>query len=201
VPEVMTFGGKAYPVHATFLNNRIVLDNGLAQGFIDLSTMKAARLGVFNTSDSILPREQFAIEQGRLCELASYADYREYCSLNRPRSFEEISTDAKVAEFLKDQYGKPENVEFYSGLFAEDHVPNSPLPQLILSMVGVDAFSQAFTNPLLSEHVFKPETFSKVGWEAINETSTLRQIVERNVPKSPGDARIAMTQADWSFRW
>lgn len=201
VPEVMTFGGKAYPIQATFMNNRIVVENGLAQGFVDLSAMKAARLGVFNTSDAILPREQFAIEQGRLCELASYADYREYCSLSRPTSFEEISTDPRVAGFLKDRYERPENVEFYTGLFAEDHVTNSPLPQLILSMVGVDAFSQAFTNPLLSEHVFKEETFSKVGWAAIHETNTIRQIVERNVPKSLGNAFIAMTQADWSFRW
>jgi len=201
VPEVMTFGGKAYPVQATFLNNRIVIETGLAQGFADLSAMKAARLGVFNTSDSILPRERFAIEQGRLCQLASYSDYREYCSLSRPNSFEEISTDPQVASFLKDKYGRPENVEFYTGLFAEDHVKNSPLPQLILSMVGVDAFSQAFTNPLLSEHVFKEETFSKVGWAAIQETKTIRQIVERNVPKPLGDRRIAMTQADWKFQW
>jgi prostaglandin-endoperoxide synthase 2 len=201
VPEIMTFGGKPYPVHMTFMNNRIVIDTGLAQGFIDLSAMKAARLGVFNTSDSILPRERFAIEQGRLCELASYADYREYCSLTRPQSFEEISTDPQVASFLKDRYIRPENVEFYTGLFAEDHVKNSPLPQLILSMVGVDAFSQAFTNPLLSEHVFNEATFSKVGWAAIHETNSIRQLVERNVPTSLGDARIAMTQADWSFAW
>lgn len=201
VPDTMTFNGTAYPIHQTFMNNAIVIDSGLARGFVDLSAQKASRLGVFNTSEHILPRELFAIEQGRLCELASYSDYRAYSSLPRPQTFEDISSDPRVASFLKDRYGKVENVEFYTGLFAEDHVQNSPLSQLMLNMVGVDAFSQAFTNPLLSEHVFREETFSKVGWAAIHETTTLRQIVERNSPSSLGAARIAMTQADWTFRW
>jgi len=48
--------------------------------------------------------------------------------------------------------------------------------------VGIDAFSQAFTNPLLAEHVFNPDTFSPVGWEVIQTTKTLSDLVNRNVP-------------------
>jgi prostaglandin-endoperoxide synthase 2 len=48
-------------------------------------------------------------------------------------------------------------------------------------LIGIDAFSQVLTNPLLAEHVFNPETFSPVGWEVIMNTKTLSQLVHRNV--------------------
>ncbi|MFN7508041.1 MAG: hypothetical protein ACK5Q1_21040, partial [Limnobacter sp.] len=84
-------------------------------------------------------------------------------------------------------------------LFAEDTEPNSPLPELIQRMVAVDAFSQALTNPLLSEHVYKPDTFSQIGWNAIQGTQTLRDILARNSPDQGGSARISMTQASWRY--
>jgi prostaglandin-endoperoxide synthase 2 len=48
-------------------------------------------------------------------------------------------------------------------------------------MVGIDAFSQALTNPLLSERVFNETTFSDLGWKTINETQALSDIVHRNL--------------------
>jgi prostaglandin-endoperoxide synthase 2 len=64
----------------------------------------------------------------------------------------------------------------------------------MLRLVAIDAFSQALTNPLLSEHVFNRGTFSKPGWKAIDETKTLRDIVVRNTaPGAVGDMRIGMT--------
>jgi prostaglandin-endoperoxide synthase 2 len=50
-------------------------------------------------------------------------------------------------------------IEFYSGLYAEDIRTNSVLPPLIGRMVGIDAFSQGFTNPLLAPRIFNEETF------------------------------------------
>ena len=45
--------------------------------------------------------------------------------------------------------------------------PNSVLPPLIGRLVGVDAFSQALTNPLLAPRVFNAQTFSPLGMEII----------------------------------
>ena len=67
-------------------------------------------------------------------------------------------------------------------------------------MVAVDAFSQALTNPLLSEHVFHEDTFTKFGWDTIHSTGKLRDVLERNSPGGLGDARISMTQADWTYQ-
>jgi prostaglandin-endoperoxide synthase 2 len=65
-------------------------------------------------------------------------------------------------------------------------------------MVAVDAFSQALTNPLLSEHVFNADTFTEWGFNLIKETSKLGDILSRNVP-ARGPTVIEMTQANWHY--
>lgn len=96
-----------------------------------------------------------------------------------------------------------EDIEFFVGLFAEDRRKSSPLPPLILKMVALDAFSQALTNPLLSEHVFNVDTFAPEGWKAIAETGSLRDLALRNCndKNDGGDESgfIGMTRPEWSF--
>ena len=201
IPSTIKWGGQPYPLLATLMNNQLLIKGGLAQAFSDMSSQTTGRLGAFNTAGALLHLEIEAIKQGRLCELASYSDYREYVSLSRPGDFSDISSDPQVVDFLKNTYKTVDKVEFYVGLFAEDNTKNSPLPPLLLRLVAVDAFSQALTNPLLSEHVFnenvRQETFSAQGWEAIANTSVLRDILERNSPGGIGDAQIGMTLSSW----
>jgi len=139
--------------------------------------------------------------QGRLCELDTYAKYREYASLSVPTSFTDISSDPRVVQLLRAHYQSPADVEFYIRLFAEDTLNNSALPELLQYMEAVDAFSQALTNPLLSEHVFNERTFSTIGWKAIQSTHSLQELLARNSNWSQlGRPRISMTQQDWKYR-
>ncbi len=198
VPNAITWNGHDCAVEKTFMNNQLLLDAGLRRAFTDISGQRAGRLGPFNTPEPLLGLEARAIDQGRLAELAPYTDYREYVSLPRPQDFDEVSRDVRVVDLLRNTYGHVEDIEFYVGLFAEDPVPNSPLPPLILRMVGVDAFSQALTNPLLSKYVYKEETFSAPGWKAIHSTSRLKDIVDRNTRFDPSsDLHIGLTLPDW----
>ncbi|MNF44650.1 hypothetical protein D3C84_257650 [compost metagenome] len=201
IPDDVEWGGKSYPVAATLMNNELLLDAGLTSAFASMSEQRAARLGAFNTNAALIEFEVKAVEQGRLCKLDSYSNYREYVSLKKPEKFSDISKNKGVIDFLAANYGSPEDIDFYIGLFAEDTEPNSPLPPLILRMVAVDAFSQALTNPLLSEHVFKPDTFSTIGWNAIQDTSSLRDILLRNSHEELGNARMSMTQSNWKYSW
>ena len=86
------------------------------------------------------------------------------------------------------------NIEFYVGLFAEDTQVNSVLPELMGLMVAFDAFSQVLTNPLLSQRVFNETTFSPAGMEIINSTSTLSEILHRNVPDKGRKYRVSLTR-------
>jgi prostaglandin-endoperoxide synthase 2 len=200
MPDTLRFGKNIHPVGTLLLDVRPLIECGLLGAFVDISAQTAAKLGHFNTHDDILMGvETLAIVQSRVCDVAPYVEYRKYVGLSVPKRFEDLSKDPAVAAFLKNTYHKVEDIEFYVGLFAEDTVANSPLPELILRMVAVDAFSQALTNPLLSEHVFNEATFTKYGWHMINTTATLGDILERNIPGGIGDAQISMTRADW--RW
>jgi prostaglandin-endoperoxide synthase 2 len=222
IPDTMKWGKSDYPVAATIMNNSLFLDIGLKQSFIDMSTQQAGQIGAFNTADALIDFEKSAIDQGRLCKLASYSDYCAYvsswnlvlpnsfknsncswykslCDWSRPKDFSDISKKPKVVELLRNAYEKVDDVEFYVGLFAEDVGTNTPLPSLLSNMVALDAFSQALTNPLLSEHVWPmgDKAFSAAGWDAIAKTKNLRDIVERNVAELNASDFIGMTRQNW----
>ncbi|MFV0473406.1 MAG: peroxidase family protein [Pikeienuella sp.] len=201
IPDEIIWNGAAVPVRSTFMNNRPLLQGGLRRGFAGLSAQPAGELGPFNTTEALLHVERASIEQGRATALAGYSAYRRYMSMPAPKRFEEISSDPKVVELLKRAYRRPRDIEYFIGLFAEDRSPNSPLPPLIRKMVALDAFSQALTNPLLSEHVFNERTFTAEGMKIIAETGSLRDLVLRNTPPEIGrrdeDLFIGMTRPGW----
>ncbi len=66
------------------------------------------------------------------------------------------------------------------------------MPPLAGRMVALDAFSHALTNPLLSPHVFREETFTPAGWASIAATSTLHELAARNLPNGATGLRISM---------
>ncbi|MEM7489121.1 MAG: peroxidase family protein [Pseudomonadota bacterium] len=197
IPDEVVWDGRARPVHETFRDNTILTERGLLDAFADISAMPAAELGPRNTAEPLLKVELASIVQDRDCQLAGFSDYCKYLGQPRPTSFAAISSDPEVAEMLARFYDGPRDVEFHVGLFCEDRVPNSPLPNLILIFVALDAFSQALTNPLLSRHVFRESTFSRPGWRAIRSTTTLRDVLDRNVPGGAADTFVGMTRADW----
>ncbi len=200
IPDRISWHGTEYPVGQTFMDNRMLTEGGIASAFTGLSAQQAGGVGPFNTTDALVGVELKSIRQGRTCELAPYSDYRNYVGLDRPHSFEDISSDPKVVSFLKAHYDSPADVDVFVGLFAEDRAANSPLPALITRMVAVDAFSQAMTNPLLSEHVFNPSTFTEWGWGEIARTGTIRDLVARNVRYLSENAFIGMTLPGWQYR-
>jgi prostaglandin-endoperoxide synthase 2 len=138
--------------------------------------------------------ERASIELNRLARLASYNDYREMCGFPRVTAFDQITGNIETQRELERVYGQVDNIELYVGLFAEDVRPNSALAPLIGRLVGIDAFSQALTNPLLSEHVFNERTFSALGLKLINQTNSLSDILHRNVPNPGKKYRVTMTQ-------
>jgi prostaglandin-endoperoxide synthase 2 len=127
---------------------------GLAKAFAAAAQQPTAALGALNTDEALLPVEWLAVGQARSNHLDTYNNYRVQYGMPRAAQFSDISSDPKIVSVLKSLYPTPDDIEFYPGLVAEDRVAKSPLPGLLLRMVGVDAFSQALTNPLLSEHVF-----------------------------------------------
>ena len=118
------------------------------------------------------------------------------------RDFGDITPDEVLQTQLRLLYGSVDRMEFYVGLFAEPRSKDGPLPPLLQTMVAVDAFSQALTNPLLSEHVWgnadvRLTTFTRDGLDAIDATSSLRDILARN-SQGLGDRFVGMTRQGWA---
>ncbi|HBE32822.1 MAG TPA: heme peroxidase, partial [Cyanobacteria bacterium UBA11368] len=166
-------------------------NKGLGALFEESSTQPATIIGFFNTPDFLIPVEVASIKMGREAKLRSYNDYREMCGFPRVTDFNQITADETAQEKLRNLYGHVDNIEFYVGLFAEDRAwENSTVPPMIARIVAIDAFSQALTNPLLAEGIFNEKTFSPVGWEVINTTNTLTQIVHRNIPQKDRQFKV-----------
>ena len=175
-------GGRQVPCEETVLNNTELLNHGLGAMIEAASKQPAGDIGLFNTPEFLLWVEQVGIQMGRDMQLASYNDYREAFGFPRVTDFNQISGDPKRQYRLEELYGDVDRIEFYVGLFAEDVRTNSTVSTLIGRMVGIDAFSQALTNPLLATNIFNTNTFSKYGMKVIQETKSISDIVQRNVP-------------------
>ena len=167
VPEVAIWKGARVPMADARFNNGPMLKEGLGVALDSAGTSLTWRLGLFNTADMLRPVELASVQQGRANRLACYNDYREIMMFPRIETFEQISSDPDIVAALKRLYGDVDRIEFFVGIFAEDRPDRSAVPPLIGRMVALDAFSHALTNPLLSPHVFKKETFTSEGWASI----------------------------------
>lgn len=194
VPDVVCIEGQEIPIAETLWNNEIVLDKGLGRLFEDASLQSAGQMGLFNTPPFLIEVEKKSIQMARDAKLASYNQYREMCKFPKVTDFDQITENVETQQELKRLYGHVDNIEFYVGLFAEDPRENSAVGPMIGRLVSIDAFSQALTNPLLAENVFKEETFSPIGWKIIQTTRNLSEILHRNIPQTDQHFKVTMTQ-------
>jgi prostaglandin-endoperoxide synthase 2 len=185
IPETFNCNGKATHIATSLWNNKILIDQGLGALMEETCSQAGTRIGLFNTPDILVELTELpSIRLGRQLQLASYNDYRAMCGFPRVTKFEQITGDEFAQQKLKELYGHVDNVEFFVGLYAEDVRQNSTIPPLVARLIGIDAFSQALTNPLLSPNIFNENTFSPIGWEIIQSTNTVSDLVNRNVPPS-----------------
>ena len=193
--------GTVTPTTSFSLDNRKLLEIGVDATVISAASQCTMQLGPLNTTAALQPIEWASITQARKNKLRSYNEYRVAFDLKPATQFSDISSNAQVQTLLKKLYGTPDKVEFYPGMFAENKVDDSPLPELILKMVAVDAFSQALTNPLLSQHVWKDNptlTFTDWGFNEITNTGTLADVLRRQNPQADL-SKVTMTLPGWSY--
>ncbi|MBC2776970.1 peroxidase family protein [Parasphingopyxis marina] len=211
VPRTMRWADVEIGGDALLLDNRVLLEGGLASAFADISANPATELGLGNAAEFMRKAEMNALKQSQTNKLQGYAAYRRAMGKKVPKDFATLVGKSKdpaeqerrtaLAAALKVLYGSVDGLEFYTGLFAEPREKNGPLPDLLTAMVAMDAFSQALTNPLLSEHVWgdediRRETFTQRGLDIMTDTACLRDILARNTDDL-GDRFVGMTRPDW----
>ncbi|MEW5809855.1 MAG: peroxidase family protein [Actinomycetota bacterium] len=202
VPTEVTVGGVRRPFADLWWDTRPVTEHGLSKLFDEASRQPCSTIELGNTDPSLLSIEEKSIVQGRHAELQSYNAYRKACGFPTLASIDDLTSRPHVREALKRCYGADgmDRVELFVGLFAEDVRRGSTLPSLMSAMVAVDAFSQALTNPLLDPGVYGEATFSAVGMQVIEKTSTLSDVVVRNIAGEAPAPRVSLGRRRWQPR-
>jgi len=181
VPDNLVVKNKSYSPRDFRTNNALLEEFGVGTILTSAATQQAGRIGLFNTPEFLLPAEYQTIKMGRDFRLRSYNEYREQFGLPKLTDFSQLTSDKATQTQLKDLYGNIDQLEFIVGLFAEESKHGALSGELLTLMVGSDAFTQALTNPVLSTNIFNEQTLTAYGLNLVKTTSTLKQLVDRNV--------------------
>jgi len=199
IPSELDVGSERLTLEETFFRSKDLLTrHGLARLVDSASRQPAGKIGLHNTDAWLLRfAERPSIQAGRTVRLRGYNEYRRECKIVPAKSFWDISSNPDTVRMLSKIYSSVDDVEFFVGLFAEDTRPNSALPPLIGKLVGLHAFSQLMTNPLFAPEVYNERTFSPRGLQIIDETASLAQVVQRNLPEGTPAPLVSLTQEGW----
>lgn len=183
-PDSIQVGDRKVPARDFRNNNALLEEVGIGPLLHAASTQRADRIGLGNTPGYLWGAEYASIKMGRDFRLASYNDYRERFGLDRLSDFSEITSDTTLQERLAALYGTVDRVEYIVGIFAQEAEEGLLFGDLLNRMVAYDAFTQIFSNPLLSTNVYAPATFTDYGLELIERTTSLQVLADRNVSGS-----------------
>ena len=183
VPDQVTVNGHDYG-HMEYLGNNALLETlGLAAIIDAASRQPAGKISLGNVPGFMLGAEYESIKMGRDFRLRPYNEYRKRFGLDALTSFSELTDDRDLRSKLQAMYGDIDNVEFIVGLFAQKHAQRRLYGDLLYAMVGYDAFTQIYPNPLLSRNVYTARTLTQYGLDLIEETDTVGDVVHRNIPE------------------
>ncbi len=193
MPDLLTMPGCTIAAADYMLNNEQLLVHGVENLIEAASSQRAGLISLRNTPDFLIEADLAAMDKSRGWRIRSYNDYRELYSLGRVKTFAEISSNPTISAALKELYGSVDDVEFLVGLLAEDRIAGSPLGETMSIMVGTDAFTQIYTNPLLSQNVYGEQAFSALGMRSIEGTESFAQLVARNCSPGRGAPQVSFT--------
>ncbi len=192
IPSSLQVGDQEMPVAATVNHSALLPEVGLGRLLGSASAQRAGRLGLLNTDSALRMLEVQSITAGREVQLAPYNDYRAYSQLPRIKDFRQITSDPQAQQLLGDVYSRPDDIDLFVGLLAEDPSPGAILGPLLQRMESTEAFSQLVINPLLAPRVFNAATFTPWGLRLIHSTRSMSDLVHRNIPEDAQRYYIAM---------
>ena len=186
IPDELLVNGKLYSASQYRGNNELLEEAGLGTVINAASTNAAGKISLYNVPGFMAGAEYANIQMGRDLQLQTYNAYRRHFKLKPMRSFMELTGDTRIAAELENLYGHIDKLEFIVGLFAEKAEGDQLFGKLMSKMVGYDAFTQIYTNPLLSTNIYNARTFSQRGLDIIETTTSVQDMVDRNIKNASG---------------
>ena len=190
-PDAVTVNGNALKPQEFRNNNALLEEVGVGPLIDSVSRQAAGKIGLANTPDYLWGAEYNVIKMARDFRVRPYNEYRELFGLNRMKSFSDLTSDTGIQHKLARLYGTVDNLELFIGLFAEEAGDGLLFGDLLNRMVAYDAFTQIFSNPLLSKNNYNKDTFTDYGLDLIEKTTSIEILVNRNVSR-PVRASLAV---------
>ena len=203
VPDEITVDNVSYD-SSQFLGNNALLEKAGVAAIVDATSKQhAGTISLQNVPTFLLGAEYANIKMGRDFRIASYNDYRRQFGMDALTCFEQLSDNETLRDKLQSMYGHINNVEFIVGLFAERHTKRRLFGDLLNAMVAYDAFTQIYTNPLVSKYVYNKATLTQYGLDLIEQTNSVQDLADRNIKDAkvtanfnlfmPKDVQVAQT--------
>ena len=180
VPESIHVNGAPVGQSEYRFNNALLEKLGFNTIVDGASRSPAGEIRLGNTPHFLARAEYQNIKTGRDFRLKSFNDYREQFGLRRCANFDALTDDRALSKRLEALYGDIENLEFVVGIFAEKKTSRGLFGALMNKMVAYDAFTQIYTNPLLSRNLYHAQTFTHYGLKLIEQTNSIQDLVDRN---------------------
>jgi prostaglandin-endoperoxide synthase 2 len=194
VPENISVEGENY-LHTEYRSDNKLLEiKGVGTIINAISSQHAGKIELENSPQFMQHAEYHMIKMGRDFRLQSYNAYRQQFGLKKLKSFNDLTDNKILKRKLESMYSSIDNVEYIVGVFAETHSKGKLFGELMYTMVSYDAFTQIYTNPLLSSNVYTAETFTKYGLDLIKHTHSIVSLIERNT-SSKSNAKFGLDVA------
>jgi prostaglandin-endoperoxide synthase 2 len=199
VPTELKVQGRTLGNQDFRFNNELLVGVGIEAVVRDASRQAAGRISLKNTAPFLVEADLAAIRKSRAWRIQPYTEYVKAFNVEPVGSFSDLTGDEALARELEALYGTVERVEYPIGLLAEQRSKGAMLGDLMTAMVAVDAFSQALTNPLLSQNVYGADSLSPVGLASIKNTSSLADIVARNTGLRRDETSFGLRRVPGSY--
>eukprot|EP01084_Bolivina_argentea_P130857 231014_1 len=116
------------------------------------------------------------LDKTRRHNLASYNDYRQYFGFPPARTWNDITEDPEIINALKTAYDTVDDIEYYTGIFAEDKDFNAIHgPFLLSNGIGL-TYTGIFASRLWNTEIVNEKLLSNKGMELLGEVERLRDL-------------------------
>jgi prostaglandin-endoperoxide synthase 2 len=153
--------------------------HGMNSVLISACKQAAGLIQAGNTPAFLKPADKRMISLGREWKLQPYNEYRKAFGLKPLTSIDKLTKSPRIRDQLKSTYGSIENVEFIAGVYSEDPYMTQLVGELQSTMVAYDAFTQLYTNPLVSNRNYQKLIGNSVAKDWIQGTTSLDELIAK----------------------
>lgn len=190
-------GLEAHGFSAMGANNKLVMDVGVGKMLEYASRQPASKIRLGNTHKALMPADRGGVTKAR-DKLGSLNAHRKASGMDTDLDFDDL--DPRFSDTLRKLYkNDASKIDYAVGILAE--LPKRSMMEklglkhdpimgsTLMNAIAKHAFRHILSNRFMTREYLNPAVMSEFGWENLHNTSTVADIVKRNVAGEMDQAR------------